>query len=56
MQYTYKCPICRHVQDEEHSIKDDPPIYCFRCGKEMKRVLSLAGGVIFPMSTRGHIK
>lgn len=55
MIYTYQCPECRHVQDEEHSMKSDPPIYCTHCGKVMKRVLSLAGGVIFPMSTRKRI-
>ena len=52
MTYTYRCPKCRKVKEADHSMKEDPAIYCHKCGQRMTRVIAGGGAVLFPMSSR----
>jgi putative FmdB family regulatory protein len=54
--YQYRCPKCRRVEEYEHGMKEEPDIYCKRCGQTMTRVITGGSTVIFPMSTRSYIK
>jgi putative FmdB family regulatory protein len=52
MKYDYRCRECGAIQIEEHSMKDEPIIYCNQCrsvGKQvqMDRVISGGCGIIF---------
>ena len=39
VKYTYQCYDCDHIQEEWHSMRDDPEIACQECGKACRRVL-----------------
>lgn len=39
MFYDYKCTSCNHVQEVQHSIKDEPKIYCNECKSICKRLM-----------------
>jgi putative FmdB family regulatory protein len=49
--YDYKCPECKHVQEESHSMKDDPVILCKKCQTQMKRIISGGTGFIMKGGT-----
>jgi putative FmdB family regulatory protein len=52
MTYIYRCPECRHVQEQEHSIKVDPDYFCPRCGIRLVRVIQGGSTVIVPYGSR----
>jgi len=38
--YDYKCPQCEAIEEQTHSIKEDPVYHCTKCGVEMKKMFS----------------
>jgi predicted nucleic acid-binding Zn ribbon protein len=54
LTYIYRCPVCKRVREEDHSIKDTPDIYCKKDGQKMVRVIAGGGAVLFPMSSRSR--
>ena len=40
--YEYRCPACEHVQEEIHSIKATPEVFCQNCdsAKPLSRIIS----------------
>jgi len=47
MIYEYICKDCLHLQEEIHSMKEEPEIICHKCGKIMERIISGGTGTIF---------
>lgn len=53
MKYDYRCRECGAIQAEEHSMKDEPIIYCNQCicnvnkQVQMDKVISGGCGIIF---------
>lgn len=48
MTYDYECPDCKHVWEEEQSIKDDPIQICPKCKKKnVIKVISCGVGHLF---------
>lgn len=45
--YEYECSSCRHRFEEFQSIMDKPIRTCPRCGKEVRRLISGGGGLLF---------
>jgi putative FmdB family regulatory protein len=51
MRYDYKCPVCGYVEEEYHSMKEEPVFLCPKCkstGSEIRRErqFSLGAGFI----------
>lgn len=47
MRYDYECPSCKRVQEEEHSMRENPKIKCQKCQTIMSRIITGGTGIIF---------
>jgi putative FmdB family regulatory protein len=47
MIYEYICNNCGNLQEEIHSMKDNPEIKCNDCTNKMQRVITGGTGIIF---------
>lgn len=45
--YDYRCKECGNVQEERHSVKDDPTIVCLTCGSSNTRRMVAATRTLF---------
>ena len=45
--YTYRCPKCGHEFDLFHSMSDDSPKKCEKCGAVAKRMIGAGAGLVF---------
>ncbi|MDR2193420.1 MAG: zinc ribbon domain-containing protein [Treponema sp.] len=45
--YEYECKDCGHSFEAFQSMSDEPLTTCPRCGKEIRRIITGGGGVIF---------
>ena len=42
MRYEYKCDKCKHYEDVNHPMAEEPVIECPKCGLPMHRVIAKA--------------
>lgn len=45
--YSYQCTKCGHTFELFHSINDDSPKKCEKCGKPAKRLIGAGAGLVF---------
>jgi len=45
--YEYMCDTCEHAFEQFQSMLDEPIKKCPECGKSVRRLVSVGGGVIF---------
>lgn len=45
--YDYQCTKCGHKFELFHSISDDSPKKCEKCGKRAKRLIGAGAGLVF---------
>lgn len=45
--YEYECETCHHYFDEFQKMTDKPIEKCPKCGKKIKKLISLGSGFIF---------